>query len=332
MTAVYLTIDTEYTAHLPGAGGGPGERALNFARSITCDTPAGSVGTGYQMDVLDRHELKAVFFVDPMPALDWGVSAIADVVEPILTRGHDVQLHCHTEWLDFVTGSSIVDGRTGRNLKDFSTDDQFEILRFARDTLIAAGAPAPMAFRAGNYGANDDTLRVLAELGIGYDSSHVPALITAHSDCSIALGQADRQPKEHCGVVEVPVGCIGTHGGRLRHGQLTALSRRELLAAIRYAQFCGHESFTLVSHSFELLSRDRLRKNKLLVRRFERFCASISAMQGVRTETYANPPPVVSAGSHLDPALSHHLVRGSLRVIEQVCGNIIYNRRLRPGH
>jgi peptidoglycan/xylan/chitin deacetylase (PgdA/CDA1 family) len=186
MTIVYLTIDTEYAFRLPGIGG-PGTCADNFARSIACETPAGAVGVHHQMDVLDRYGLKAVFFVDPMPALLWGVEAIADVVRPIAARGHDIQLHCHTEWLAYDRAGRLAGGRTGRNIKDFPLAEQRRILAWARDTLIAAGAPAPVAFRAGNYGANDATLEVLAELGFGYDASHCPAL-AGSGDCAITLG------------------------------------------------------------------------------------------------------------------------------------------------
>jgi hypothetical protein len=191
--------------------------------------------------------------------------------------------------------------------------------------------PAPIAFRAGNYGANDDTLRALVALGLGYDSSHVPALVAADSDCAIALTRTHRQPTLHCGLVEVPVGCIGMPGGGLRHAQITALSRRELCAAINHAQICGHESFTLVSHSFELVSRDRLRINQLIARRFERFCAAIAAMEGVTTATYVDQPPVPQFNEGSLPVLSYHPGRGAHRVIEQALANVLYSRRLRPG-
>src|SRR3546814_9494722 len=41
----------------------------------------------------------------------------------------------------------------------------------AADMLVRAGAPEPVAFRAGNFGANDDTLRALDALGFLFDSS-----------------------------------------------------------------------------------------------------------------------------------------------------------------
>lgn len=322
MTAVYLTIDTEYAYRLPGAGGGPGTRAENFARSIAGQTPGGAAGIFHQMDVLDRHGLKGVFFVDPMPALLWGVEAIADVVGPIAARGHDVQLHCHSEWLAYAP-RALVGGATGQNLKDFRLADQVRILAFARDTLVAAGAPPPVAFRAGNYGANDDTLVALAELGLRYDSSHCPAL-AGRGASALSLGAEDRRPLVHCGLIEVPTACIATFGGALRHGQLTAMSRRELVAAVRHARDGGIPSLTFVSHSFELLSRDRRRINRLVARRFARFCAELEAMPGVTTGTFAaSPPRAETSGAGVAP-LPHRALRGGARVVEQVLANAIF--------
>ncbi len=326
MTAVYLTIDTEYAFRLPGADG-PGTRAENFARSIRCETPAGAVGIDHQMDVLDRHGLKAVFFVDPMPALLWGTDAITDMVRPIVTRGHDVQLHCHSEWLAYAP-VGLVGGRTGRSLKDFTLADQERILAYAVEALVAAGAPYPIAFRAGNYGANDDTLAALTVLGLTHDSSHCPAL-AGRGECAISLGQGDLSPLPRGGVIEVPTSCISGHAGGLRHGQLTALSLRELRAAIAHAEREGIGQMTLVSHSFELLSRDRNRINHLVARRFERLCAAIAAMPGVTTATYRDSPPLPAPSGHREAPLPYAPLRSGARAIEQVVANALYSRRLR---
>src|SRR5690348_14227221 len=92
MTTCYITIDTEYEFGFTRRLGAL-SRQDNFRRSILGVTPSGEAGIRYQMDVFDRCGLKAVFFVDPMPALLWGSTCIEDVVWPILHRGHDVQLH-----------------------------------------------------------------------------------------------------------------------------------------------------------------------------------------------------------------------------------------------
>lgn len=324
MTRIYITIDTEYAYKLPGHEG-CGSREANFARSISCETRSGVAGLEYQMDVFDRYGLKAVFFVDPMPALVWGLDAVSDVVGPIVRRGHDVQLHVHTEWLGAAERNNPLGKRVGTNIKDFTLDEQYRLLEFARATLIAAGAPAPVAFRAGNYGANDDTLRALARLGIAYDTSHCPGI--RRSPCDISLGPTDQLPVSHCGVIEVPIGCIGTYRGGLRHAQLTALSADEILAAVRHAHLEGASIFTLVSHSFELLSRDRTKINQIVKRRFEKLCARIARLPGIFSGTYASHPPMPANPSAPCVVLPHNPFRTCLRLAQQAAANALYGRR-----
>lgn len=324
MTSLYLTIDTEYS---PGLflKLGKAARAHNFAHSIAGDTPNGAVGIFHEMDVLERHGLQAVFFVDPMPALVWGVEAVADVVGPIVARGHDIQLHLHSEWLEFAGACNPLGGRTGRDIKDFSLNDQLTLLAYARATLMAAGARAPIAFRAGNYGANDDTLRALAALGMRYDSSYCPGI--ANSACAIPLRANQCEPVERYGVIEVPIGCIEGPRGRLRHFQLTALTAAEILAALDHANCQGRASMTLVLHSFELLSRDRLKINRIVKRRFEQVCARLAAMPGVSTATYASQPPQVGADPAANLPLPHNPLRTARRYVEQAVGDMLYGLR-----
>jgi hypothetical protein len=79
-------------------------------------------------------------------------------------------------------------------------------------------------------------------------------------------------PAEAFGIVEVPVTQIATAGGGFRHFQLCALSAGEMRAALNHAAAHRHPVVTIVSHSFELASRDGLRANGLIKRRFERLC------------------------------------------------------------
>ena len=269
MTRVFITIDTEY-AFAIARDGGPASRADNYARSIAGVTASGLVGVGHKLATFARHGLHATFFVDPMAALVYGREAVADVVGPIVEAGQDVQLHVHTEWLELGGPGSHLPAGPARNMADLSFDDQCAVLDWARETLQRAGAPRPTAFRAGNYGANDDTLRALAAIGMTHDTSHTPGIVDG--DCRIGMGPTDRHPVMRHGVVEVPVSCVETPGG-LRHAQLTALSHREMLAAIGHARDEGLADFTLVSHSFELMCRQRERINRIVHARFDRLCA-----------------------------------------------------------
>jgi len=322
MTRVFITIDTEYSSGLY-TGPGRADLAENYSRSIACITPDGPAGITHKLDLLNQHGLKAVFFVDPMPALVWGVAAIEDIVAPIIAAGQDVQLHCHTEWLAIAGAANpLASGRTAKNIADFPFEEQCELLEYARTTLMAAGAPAPVAFRAGNYGANDDTLRSLAQLGIFYDASHCPALTDGAG--RISLGPDAREPLCHMGVIEVPVGTIGTLSAGQRHAQVTALTLAEMLAAIRHARATGRESFTLVSHSFELINRRKLAVNRVVRRRFTGLVRALATMPGVESGTYAETPPTVFTHARTSAPLPASLTRTGMRVAEQLVSNTLY--------
>ena len=322
MTSVYLTIDTEYSSAL-AHGTCPVDRADNFARSIACITPRGPAGITHKLDLLAWYGQRAVFFVDPMPALVWGVAAIEDVVAPILRAGQDVQLHCHTEWLKLAPPGGPLAGLEGRNIKDFAFEEQCRILEWARDTLVSAGAPNPVAFRAGNYGANRDTLRALKEIGLHFDSSHTPGITGGDSD--LDLRQTDTQPLIHEGIVEVPVSCVGDLRGRLRHAQVTALSLREMRAALRHARDHQTPTFTLVSHSFELINRRSMAINRVVRRRFEGLCKSLRDIRGVHSADFTNSPPVRTFQRAEMPVVSPaNPVAVGLRYAEQAVSNTLY--------
>mgnify|MGYP006267003191 CR=1 FL=1 len=321
MTRVYITVDTEYSSGLM-TGPGPADRAENYARSIACLTPEGPAGITHKLRLFAQHGVRAVFFVDPMPALQWGVAAIEDIVAPIRDAGQDVQLHCHTEWLEIAgAGHPLARVGTGRNIMDFAFEEQCAVLSWARDTLVAAGAPPPVAFRAGNYGANDDTLRALSEIGIRYDTSHCPALPGASR---IALGPGDRDPVMHEGVIEVPVGSIGKLAGGQRHAQITALSLAEMTSAIAHARDTGRGAFTLVTHSFELINRRRLAVNRIVRRRFTGLCRELAAMRGVETASYAAHPPEIAPNGAPSEPLPADPLRTGLRMAEQAVSNALY--------
>lgn len=321
MTQVYITIDTEYSSGMV-RDYSQASRRENFARSISCDTPEGQAGITHKLELFERHGINAVFFVDPMPALVWGVAAIEDIVAPILEAGQDVQLHCHTEWLGMAGDKNpLPSKRVGSDLFEFSRDEQHQILEYARDTLIAAGAPAPIAFRAGNYGANDDTLLALGDLGIQYDSSHCPAL---PDECRISLGPNDRKPLYHKRILEVPIGSIASLRGGQRHAQITALTLREMIDAIRHARNTGRAEFTLVTHSFELINRQTQAVNHIVRRRFEGLCRTLETMRGVTTANYRDTPPVYMALQPQAELLSACPFRTGYRLGEQFMSNTLY--------
>ncbi|HEX8063195.1 MAG TPA: polysaccharide deacetylase [Allosphingosinicella sp.] len=309
-TRVLLTVDTEFMwgAHVRGASW-----QENLALSFD---PAG-VGIPYQLGRLAAHGLKACFFVDPMPALVYGIEPVRRMVEPILTAGQDVQLHLHPCWADPVEPVFELTGL------DF--ERQIDLIRTARDLLVEAGAPSPTAFRAGGYAADSATVEALAGLGIAYDSSHNGS----HHPSPSALPLDPRliAPARVDGVIEIPVTQIGQRAGRLRHLQICAVSFDEMRAALLHAAAHDHPVATIVGHSFELAARGGRRANALLVRRFERLCRFLADRRERLPTAHFADLGDLSVEADASPLPASPL-RTAGRLAQQLWGNAVYDRAL----
>lgn len=314
MPAVFLTIDTElvWRHHATGE-----PRDGIFARSIE---PAG-VGVAHQIAVLARYGLKATFFVDPMPARVYGLDPFRRIVAAILDAGQEVQLHCHPNWLGAHVRNRSAHERF--ELIDYSPQEQRDVIGEAVDLLVASGAPQPIAFRGGSYGANDDTLAALAALGIAYDSSHNGGEHPWPS--AIDLPRDRIAPVAHCGIVEVPVSLIEDTPGRYRNVQICALSAGEMRAVIDHAITQGHIATTIVAHSFELANRDGTRANTVHVARFEALCAMLADRRGAAPTVHFKDRPTLALDRH-DRPLGPSPLRRRLRQAEQLWSNLVGER------
>ena len=325
MTALLITVDTEVSALLH-------ERGVPFAdnvrSSIWGEAKGRAYGIGWQMDQLERHGLKGVFFLDPMPAFAQGPEFLQPIVAAIIARGHEVQLHAHTEWLAWARRSPVA-GRLGRNIRDFALGDQVALLGAARQWLEQTGAGGISAFRAGNFGANDDTLRALARLGIAWDSSVNQAYMGR--GCAIAARHEQVGPLPRLGVSEMPVSGILDRPGGFRPAQVCAMSAGEMRAGLHHALREGHDSFVVVTHSFEMLSRDRQRPNRAVMRRFIALCREAASLPGLRSAGFNDlPADLAYRPARLLTRAPSSRTRTAARIAQQVWATWRYERRLMP--
>ncbi len=282
----------------------------------------GSFGLTHELRRLNEHGLNGVFFVDALCAEVFGLDVLKRMVQPILSLGHEVQLHVHTEWLDHAERNPVAPQR-GPNIADFSLEAQVALIERARDKLIAAGAPPPTAFRAGNFGANDDTLRALARSGIRFDASFDPAWV-GHT-CRIDLPRTQIDPVEQHGVTEIPVSCILVGDATPRHAQLCALSRREMRDALEHAERCRQTLFCVVLHSVELISHRGHAANRIVIGRFEALLDFLASNR----ERFSTVNFAELAVADLTPAgtatmLPANALRSARRMAVQGLSNLLY--------
>lgn len=314
MTPVFLTVDTEFAWSDHAAG-------MSLSDIYDRSLEPADVGLSHHLRRLAEHELKACFFVDPMPAVPYGLSSIQRTVELILSAGQEVQLHCHPNWAAARPG----DGGAAHArfyLNEYGAAEQADLLAGATDLLVAAGAPRPIAFRAGGYAANDDTLVALATLGYEYDSSHNGA---EPLDVPGITLDRDRIAPACRDVIEVPVTLIEERPGKLRPFQICALSAGEACAALDHAAERRHAAVTIVSHSFELANRARTRANAVHVRRFDALCAMLAERRATMpTMHFADRPSLPLDGN--DRPLAPDMLRTRRRQAEQLWSNWVEER------
>ncbi|MDH7973087.1 polysaccharide deacetylase [Sphingomonas sp. AR_OL41] len=308
-TPVFLTVDAalQWRHHA--------ERLAPTAIVEHSIEPAG-VGLSFQLARLAQHGLHATFFVDPMPALLFGLDPVRRIVDTVLDAGQDVQLLLHPAWAGAVAGDG--GAQHGRHaLADYTAEEQRDLIIGARDLLVAAGAPEPVAFRAGAFSANADTLSMLGALGFAYDSSR---------DASVS-GAASRgmAPGAHGVVVEVPVTLIDEGAGSLRALRVDSLSAGEMSAALDHAEVNDHAAVTIVCDSAALANRAATRGNAINVSRFEALCAMLAERRDTLPTCRFDQRPALRLGQRDAPLEPHHL-RTGWRQAEQLWSTMVEER------
>jgi hypothetical protein len=312
-TPVFFTVDTalSWRHHADG---------LDLPTIVERSFDPAGVGVAWQLGQMARHGLKGVFFVDPMPALAFGLDPIRRVVDTILDAGQEVQLQLHPVWAGAVAGDG--GAQHGRSaLSDYDATAQRDLIAGARDLLVAAGAPSPIAFRAGDFTANEDTLRALATLDFDYDCSG------NGDERPGALGLAPRQiaPVAHCGVTEVPVTLIEERVGALCNVRVSALSAGEMRAALGHAVAQDHAAMTIVSGACALANRAGTRENGIHVRRFVALCAMLAERRDTLPTCWFGDRPALRLGQNDVPLEPHHL-RTGWRQAEQLWTHMVEER------
>jgi hypothetical protein len=288
MTRVLLTVDTalSWSAH---------------ARGESWNENLAGLGVPRLLDLLRDHGLKACFFVDPMPALVYGIEPIRLMVEPILAAGQDVQLHLHPVWQSVAEG--VAEGARF-DLTCYDSEDQLDLIETARELLVEAGAPSPVAFRSGGYAADVRTLAALLQAGLRFDSSHDRSRHPQPSALPLEPDMAG--PADLGGLIEVPVTF-----------QLGAIPGDEVETGVHRVLRAGQPLVTLAGDSFELAAGDD---------RFERLWVFLAGQADLLpTIHFTDLEPASMASVHRLPPQSWS---GARRMDQAVWPNALYARSL----
>ena len=286
------------------------------------------LGIELLLNELRAHDFAATFFVEALCAEVFGSSGLADVCSTLLSEGQDVQLHLHPnmrlpEWR--ATGGSPLPD----NIGEYDLEAQVELLEAGLRLLTSAGVPLGnlVAFRAGNYGADNCTWEALHRVGLVVDSSL--NLSYLDGDCMIRWDTPEIDLFAAVpGVWELPVTNF-SDGGGYRHLEITAISFAEMVAALRAARSGRVEHVTIVAHPAEFFTIDSAeqklgRPNRINIGRFRRLLAFLAAHPGdFEVRTVGDLGRALRSGDAVAPLERSAIPRGSpirkvLRVAVQI--------------
>lgn len=251
-THVYFTVDVEGSEER--LIGGAWRPALGYDLRVHCQfaNQRRALGIELIMNELEAVGARGTFFLEALGSHYFGIEGLREICRALHGRGHDVQLHTHPIQRD---AAFHTNGREPArdDIGAYPVETQAALLREGRDLLAEAGIPREdiLAFRAGNFGANNDTWKAMASAGLRVSSNYNPCYF--RKNCKMRSNRAESGlfQSEVPGVYELPISTFVERGGNHRHLQITAISRWEMVDALWQYRELGVSEVTVVTHSFE---------------------------------------------------------------------------------
>jgi peptidoglycan/xylan/chitin deacetylase (PgdA/CDA1 family) len=273
------------------------------------------------MEICDRHQCKATFFVSVLQHVKDGKGAFREICREIKHKGHDVQLHPHPIW-----------GYGKRYLHDFSLEEQIEIIREGAELLKTWIGESPVAHRAGWYGINEDTFKALEVNGIAVDSS----MFYSRPSCHFTITK--NKVIEFNRIAELPVTICHVQPeftlGALRYKRqpyyaktdVDWLNLDELLWFVEEAMRHNLRVIDLFLHSYSFVKFDssltNFRPDHDEAEKFDRLLSVVTKHPKIEVITvkqfhdlYSSNPELFNEGSDYVPRLNRHL--SLIKVIPQ---------------
>ncbi len=293
----------------------------SFERYIYGRSPQGEYALPKTLEILDKHGIKGIFFVEPLFAARFGIEYLAVIVDLIRAGGHEIQLHLHPEWTNEIKPLLFPGASSKRqHLSYYTLEEQCLLIKFGLSLLQEVGIDNVRGFRAGSYAANANTYKALAHCGIKVDSSLNFCHMVSGDDLRETISLLS--PVIIDGVEVLPVTVFRDGLGKLRPAQVGACSFSEMRGAIESAAGNGTSHFVIVSHNFEMLRQSSAQPDLIVATRFDSLCRYLAENQGSYRATGLHAPLGIVAASQTGlPSASFSATLR--RHIEQVARRVV---------
>ena len=337
-TRVYITIDTECAEERGASAPVLGWDVRVWGRFAN---QRRALGIELIMEELARHGTKATFFTEALGSAYFGEAELARACAAMVRDGHDVQLHTHPRQARANYRSLGVPPESD-DLADYAVAVQTELLLRGKAILARCGVPVEslLAFRAGNYGANNATWAAMAGAGLVVSSNYNPCYFDKNCKMRTDHASAGLFPSPVSGVWELPISTFVEGSGQHRHAQITAISTGEIRALLDDAHAAGVGEITIVTHSFELYHVDSPthgRPNTMNVLRLRALCRYLAEhRERFEVDTVGALARRIATGAEHPrtatlPPLRGHGRKKLVRLVEQTFKRIEARARWLPG-
>jgi peptidoglycan/xylan/chitin deacetylase (PgdA/CDA1 family) len=327
---VFITIDVECS--MGGAWGDENLRPVHPSRAMMGEYGDEQLGVPLICRFLKDCGLAATFFVETFAEEQGNLGQTEPVCHFLLQSGQDIQLHVHPNHKHYGLKQQGKPFPFTDGLADLDPDAQRALLAEGCERLDRWTGRRPVAFRAGNMGANEQSLAQMAAVGLRIDSSYTFPYLG--KQCRFRDPQRYNGSKWYGDVLELALSGFeqrrlpGLHPAQPL--DLMGTSFEECRDAIRMICGAGADAVVIL-HSFSLFKvrnyqYDGGRLNRVVARRFRRLCAWLAENASeFPTFTFAQLAAAVAASRYepraVPPCRLGNVLRSYVRRAVQ-----LYNR------
>lgn len=235
------------------------------------------------LNLLEKYNIKATFFVDFAEVNSWGKESIKKVCNDIIYMNQDVQVHLHPEHFG---------DKNREELNQYTYDEQKYMIGKCIEYYEEFIGRKPIAFRAGKFSANEDTLKVLNYYDMKIDSSYVKNNVWSKlNNIFVSTNKIESYER----LYEIPITMFkerffnieGTKFDKYYPLDFNAVTLAEFKRIVDYHKKNGEMTLLSLMHSFSFIKRYgddlNLKANKSEVRLFENFFELINDDESIES-------------------------------------------------
>jgi hypothetical protein len=267
-TSLIITVDAEFSTHKEDFG-------------IFGNISGENYGLDRFIELLGKYNIKATFFVDVYSVRTEYRDNLIKICKKLAQADHDLQLHTHP--------NGMFDNKRGC-MKEYSLDEQVEIIARGKEIFKEWFGIIPMAHRAGDWGADNNTLVALKRNNFLADCS----MFHKWPQCGLNSSLFTKNKVvDSGGILEIPAtvfSCVGM--GLFSPFRLLSTDGNayaEVNHILNKMIQAGIPLVTSVYHSFSFLKynskRTKYTPHNNRLRKFELFLKRIASDNQIATKT-----------------------------------------------